>query len=164
MTRPSLAENFTMLWKERFNTDGQQCQQYQQNKQSPLIVIHCAWQSYDIGNIGLGLGQAQQYGGVKPVHGTPTPLLITWSIYGNTLSKRLKKTCVIFTSHRRCHPCLYSYINSDIWLVYKGIVSVTCVFNIYRLFADGYNLNGHDIAEILLKVALNTKIHSFIHS
>jgi hypothetical protein len=28
------------LWKESLNSDGQQFHQYQQNKQSPLIVTH----------------------------------------------------------------------------------------------------------------------------
>jgi hypothetical protein len=30
--------------------------------------------TYDVGNPGSGLGQAQKYGGVKIINGIPTPL------------------------------------------------------------------------------------------
>jgi len=54
--------------------------QYQQNKQSPLILIeHKKYNViYVVGNTGPGLGQAQKYGSVKPVNGISNlPLLIT---------------------------------------------------------------------------------------
>jgi hypothetical protein len=35
--------------------------------------------AYDVGNPVPGLGQAQKYGGVKPVNEIPTPLLIIGS-------------------------------------------------------------------------------------
>jgi len=45
-------------WKESLNSDGQQFHQYQQNKQSPLIVTHWTQKhtmTYDVGNPGLQL-------------------------------------------------------------------------------------------------------------
>ena len=44
------------LWKESLNSDGQQFHQYQQNKQSALIVTHRTQKNamtYDVGNPGL---------------------------------------------------------------------------------------------------------------
>ena len=41
--------------------------------------------TYDIGNAGPGLGQAQKYGGVKPVNGIPT--LPSWYRSPTTIQK-----------------------------------------------------------------------------
>jgi hypothetical protein len=60
------------LWKERLNSHGQQFHQYQQNKQSPLILSHWTWKKpqnnteYDVGNPGPGLGQEQICDGFRP--------------------------------------------------------------------------------------------------
>ena len=59
--------------KRSLNSDGQQFHQYQHNEQSPLIFPQTT--TYDDGNPGSGLGQAQTCGGVKPLNGTPTLLL-----------------------------------------------------------------------------------------
>ena len=44
------------LWKESLICDGKQFHQYQQNEQSPLILI--PWSQCDVGNPDSGLGQA----------------------------------------------------------------------------------------------------------
>ena len=54
------------------NSDGHQFHQYQQNEQVPLILPELTkhkrkTMTYDIGNSDPGLGQAQNYGGVKLV-------------------------------------------------------------------------------------------------
>jgi hypothetical protein len=74
---------------------GQQFHQYQQNEQSPVTVTHGTQRkttTYTVGNPDPGLGQAQKYGGVKPVNGIPThPLLIIGcpvAIYIHFHSKR----------------------------------------------------------------------------
>jgi hypothetical protein len=50
---------------------GHQFYQYQQNKKSPFILIelteHKKTGTYDVGNPGVCLGQAQKCGGVKLV-------------------------------------------------------------------------------------------------
>ena len=55
-----------LLCQERFNTDGYQFHQYQQS----LLVVtdHTKHKktTYDVGNPGPGLGQAQTCRGVKP--------------------------------------------------------------------------------------------------
>ena len=64
--------------ERKFNNDGHQFHQYQQNEQSPLILSelteHKKTMTYDLGNSGSGLGQAQKCGSVKPVIGPPTLL------------------------------------------------------------------------------------------
>jgi hypothetical protein len=67
-----------ILWKESLNRDVHQFHQYQQNEQSPLIWAELTEHNKvnDVGNPGPGLGQAQQYGGVKPVDGIST--LLSW--------------------------------------------------------------------------------------
>jgi hypothetical protein len=47
------------LWKESLSSDDQQCHEYQQNEQSPLIE-HKKFMTYDIGNPDPGLGQVQK--------------------------------------------------------------------------------------------------------
>ena len=58
-----------MLWKEHFDSDGQQFYQYQQNKHSSLTSTHWTQKggdiTYDVGNPCPGFGQAQNYGRVK---------------------------------------------------------------------------------------------------
>jgi len=53
-----------LLWKESFNSDGQQCHQYQQNEQSPLLTQRTQNETttYDVDNSGPGFGQAQKCG------------------------------------------------------------------------------------------------------
>jgi hypothetical protein len=49
--------------KESLNNDGQQFHQYQQDKQSPLIITHLTQKeitTYDVGNLCPGLGQSQK--------------------------------------------------------------------------------------------------------
>jgi hypothetical protein len=62
------------LWKESFNSDSQQSNQYQQNKKSCLTLTH--WtpkktMTSDVWIPGAGWGQANKYGGIKPVNGIP---------------------------------------------------------------------------------------------
>jgi hypothetical protein len=40
MNEMLLNDKFQTLWKENFNSDGQQFHQYQQNEQSPLVSTH----------------------------------------------------------------------------------------------------------------------------
>ena len=69
--------------RERLNSDGHQFHQYQQNKQSSLVLIehtgHKKTMTYNVGNRGHGLGQAQTCGGVKLVTGIPIIPLDNWS-------------------------------------------------------------------------------------
>ena len=58
------------LWNANFNSDSEQFNQYQQNEQSPLKLNSLNMKkttTYDIGNPGPGLGQAQKCGWVKSV-------------------------------------------------------------------------------------------------
>ena len=48
---------------------------------------------YDVRNPGPGLGQAQNCGGVKPVHGTPT--LHSWQ--GSPMPIHIQCTCILVT-------------------------------------------------------------------
>jgi hypothetical protein len=51
------------------NSDDEQFLQYQQNVQSPLILIPCTHKkptTYAVGNPCHGLGQTQNCGGAKP--------------------------------------------------------------------------------------------------
>ena len=60
---------------ESLNSDGQQFHKYQQNEQSPLTFTHRTQKrqtKYDIGNQGLGLGQAYKCGGFQSVKGIIT--------------------------------------------------------------------------------------------
>ena len=64
------------LWKESLNSDGHQFHQYQQNEQAPLVLTELTEHkkkttTYDVGNTGPGLGQAQRCGRVKHVHAFP---------------------------------------------------------------------------------------------
>ena len=65
----------TKLWKKSL----QQFHQYQQNKQSPLILTHSTQKkrtmTYNAGNPSPGLGQVQKFGAVKPVYRKQTPSL-----------------------------------------------------------------------------------------
>ena len=60
--------DYNVLWKTSLNIDGHPFHQYQQNKQSLLILTeltkHKNTSIYDVGNPGTGLGQAQTCGGV----------------------------------------------------------------------------------------------------
>ena len=60
--------SFQYFMKRKFNSDGYQFHQYQQNKQSPLILSelteHNKTTTYDVGNPGSDLGQAQNCGGI----------------------------------------------------------------------------------------------------
>ena len=51
-------------WKDSLNSDGHIFHQYQQNKQSPLILMH--WTHTHTQNPGTCLRQAQKCGGAKP--------------------------------------------------------------------------------------------------
>jgi hypothetical protein len=55
------------LWKENVYSDGHQSHQYQQTKQSPLILTKLTWHktttTCDIFNPGPGLRQSQKCGG-----------------------------------------------------------------------------------------------------
>ena len=68
---------FLSYWKENLNSDGQQFHQYQQNKQfiSHLYSLNTK-KRHNVGNLGLGLGQAQKCGLVKPVN--VIPALPSW--------------------------------------------------------------------------------------
>ena len=68
------------IWKESLNNgDGQQFHQYKQYKQykqngkktifSPQITEHKKTKTFDVGNPGPGLGQAQKCGGDKTING-----------------------------------------------------------------------------------------------
>jgi hypothetical protein len=52
------------------------------------LTEHIKTMTYDVGNPGPGLGQAQQCGGVKTVNGIPTPPSVI-----ETINKRL--TCLL---------------------------------------------------------------------
>ena len=60
--------------------DGHQSHQYQQTKQSPLILTkltgHKTTTTCDISNPGPGLRRAYNYGGVKPLNGIQTQVII----------------------------------------------------------------------------------------
>ena len=64
------------LWKESLSSDGHQFNQYQQNKQSPLLrtepAEHKKTTTWNVGNPGLDLEPQHNCGGVKPVNGIPT--------------------------------------------------------------------------------------------
>jgi len=62
------------IWKESLNNgDGQQFHQYKQNGNkttfSPQITEHKKTKTFDVGNPGPGLGQAQKCGGDKTING-----------------------------------------------------------------------------------------------
>ena len=61
------------MWRNKsLNSDDQQFPQYQQNVQSPLILIPYIYKkptTYDVRDPCHGLGQTQNCGGVKPVNG-----------------------------------------------------------------------------------------------
>ena len=58
------------LWKENLNSDDYQFHQYQQNEQSPLVLIELTQlkktTTCDVGNPRPGLGQAHKCVGIKP--------------------------------------------------------------------------------------------------
>jgi hypothetical protein len=57
----------SMLMKESLNSDGQHFHKYQQNEQSPLLLIHWTHKntsSYDIGNPDSVVRQAHKCGGI----------------------------------------------------------------------------------------------------
>ena len=60
------------IWKKGVNIDGHQLHQYQQNERSPLILTELAEHkkstTYDAGNPGPCLRQAQKFGVIKPVN------------------------------------------------------------------------------------------------
>jgi len=68
------------LWKENLNSDGQQFHPYQQNEHPTLDLKSLNTNKktttymYHVGNLGSGLGQTQQCGGVRPINGI-APLL-----------------------------------------------------------------------------------------
>ena len=70
------------LWKESLNSDGHQFHQYQQNEQSPLIVIE--FTEY------TDLGQTKICGGIKSINGTPILPSSKLDIYGNTYKEAKK--------------------------------------------------------------------------
>jgi hypothetical protein len=55
--------------KESLNSDGQQFHQYQQTKQSPLVLDQKQPQHIMLKSQVLAWGQTQKCGGVKPVNG-----------------------------------------------------------------------------------------------
>jgi hypothetical protein len=55
--------------KESLNSDGQQFHQYQQTKQSPLVLNKKQPQHIMLKSQVLAWGQTQKCGGVKPVNG-----------------------------------------------------------------------------------------------
>ena len=70
------------LWKENLCSDHNKFHRYQQNEQSPLILTvlteHKKTMTYDVGNLGPGLGQTHRCDRVKLVNGIywsqPPPL------------------------------------------------------------------------------------------
>ena len=64
----SPATKIDILWKESLNSDGHQFNQYQPDEQSSLILTELTVQNtnltttYDVDNLGSGLGQAQKCG------------------------------------------------------------------------------------------------------
>ena len=62
------------LWKESLNSDGQQIHRYQQTN-NHRKSLYFKKKTYDVGNPGSGLGQAQISWGAKPVNGIPIPPL-----------------------------------------------------------------------------------------
>jgi hypothetical protein len=69
----------TSIMKKTFNSDSQQFYQYQQNEQSPLILNelakHKKTTTYDLGNPGPKLRQAQICGGLnRLMRSSPSPL------------------------------------------------------------------------------------------
>ena len=58
------------LWKESLNSDGHQLHQYQQNKQSPLILTELT--EHETPRQVLAWDRHKKNGGVKPVNGIPT--------------------------------------------------------------------------------------------
>jgi hypothetical protein len=52
-----ILKKYPDLWKERLNRDGHQFHQYQQNKQSPLILTELTQHKNDVRNPGSVLGQ-----------------------------------------------------------------------------------------------------------
>lgn len=53
--------------------------EYKKNEQSPPALNHWALKqttTYDLGNPGPGLRQAQQWGGIKSVNGIPACLFV----------------------------------------------------------------------------------------
>ena len=61
--------NLKKLWKQSLNSDGQQFHQYQQTKQSPLVLNKKQPQHIMLKSQVLAWGQTQKCGGVKPVNG-----------------------------------------------------------------------------------------------
>ena len=64
------------LWKETFNSDGQQFHPHQQNEQSHLNLNWLNTKkdyTYDIGNPGYGLGEAHICGRAKSINWIPNP-------------------------------------------------------------------------------------------
>ena len=61
------------LWRQFINSDGQQLHWHQQSEQLPVTLAHWTLKktTYDVGNPGPGLGQAQKCGGVRPVNEIP---------------------------------------------------------------------------------------------
>ena len=59
------------------------------NRLSPQLLNIEKTTTYDVGNPGPCLGQAQQCGGVKPVNGIPTPV-DNWISNCNTYIKKKK--------------------------------------------------------------------------
>ena len=63
-------QKIDILWKESLNSDGHQFHQYQQDERSSFILAELTVQNtsltttYDVGNLGFGLGQEQRCGGV----------------------------------------------------------------------------------------------------
>ena len=70
-----------LLWKENLNGDGHQFHQYQQNKQSHLIITEI---TCDFGNLCPGLIQAQKYGGLNRWMVFQPSFLDNWISNSNT--------------------------------------------------------------------------------
>jgi hypothetical protein len=74
------SSTFSLIWKESLS-DGHQFHQNQQNEQSPLILTTLTEHkknsmTYEVGNPGPGLGQAQECGRVKLVN--KISILLSW--------------------------------------------------------------------------------------
>ena len=119
---------YIYLWKESSNTDGQRFQQYQQNEES--LLISNPWTknkttTYEVGNPGPGLGQAQQCGGVKPVNGIITLLLVVFC-------RKYLRTGFFFPIFWRLFICLFI----NVWFqkhFYRSLMGCLSILYFARL-------------------------------
>ena len=108
-------------------SDGHQFHQYQQNEQSPLILSelteHIKTMTFDLGNSGPGLGQAQKCGGVKQVNGTPT--LLSWwlNLQQQYKYKHIEKPAQILFHSKRPHTITKMNVNINMDSTIAGLMN-----------------------------------------